>query len=45
MEKTDGTVVCTGSSVHCFVDLKGKPIRADKACPEFFEELLKHRRP
>ena len=44
MEKTDGTVVCTGTSVHCFIDLKGKPIRADRACPEFFEELLKHRR-
>lgn len=43
MRKTDGTVVCVGSSVHCFIDMKGKPIRADKACPEFFEEVLKYK--
>jgi len=43
MRKTDGTVVCVGSSEHCFIDMKGKPIRADRACPEFFEEVLKYR--
>ena len=43
MEKTDGTVVCVGESGHCFINLEGKPIRADRACPEFCEELLKHK--
>ena len=39
MSKEDGTVVCVGESGHCFIDLKGKPIRADRACPEFCEAL------
>ena len=44
MMKTDGTVVCVGSSGHCFIDtVKGRPIRADRACPEFCAELMKHR--
>lgn len=45
MSKSDGTVVCVGESSHCFVDLKGKPIRADKACPEFCEAMLAHQKP
>ena len=40
MSKEDGTVVCVGESSHCFVDLKGKPIRADRACPEFCETMM-----
>ena len=44
MKKADGTVVCTGESIHCFINLEGKPIRADRACPEFCEELCKHGR-
>ena len=43
MEKQDGTVVFVGESKHCFVNLEGKPIRAYKACPEFCEELQKHK--
>lgn len=43
MEKTDGTVVCTAESTHCFINLEGKPIRADKACPEFCEAVLKEK--
>ena len=45
MSKEDGTVVCVAQSSHCFVNLEGKPIRADKECPEFCEALLQHRRP
>ena len=44
MKKTDGTVICTGESGHCFINVKGKPIRADRACPEFCEELLKNKK-
>ena len=44
MSKEDGTVVCVAQSSHCFVNLEGKPIRADKECPEFCEALLQHRR-
>ena len=44
MQKEDGTVVCVATSSHCFVNLEGKPIRADKECPEFCEELLKYKR-
>jgi len=39
MKKEDGTVVCMGESGHCFIDMKGKPIRADRACPDFSDCL------
>ena len=44
MQTEDGTVVCVATSSHCFVNLEGKPIRADKECPEFCEELLKYKK-
>ena len=44
MSKEDGTVVCVGSSSPGFIDLNGKPIRADKACPEFCESMLKYKK-
>ena len=44
MQKADGTVVCVAESTHCFINLEGKPLRADKASPEFCEALLKHKR-
>ena len=44
MQKEDGTVVCVATSSHCFVNLEGKPIRADRECPEFCEELMKYQR-
>jgi len=44
MQKEDGTVVCVATSSHCFINLEGKPIRADKECPEFCEELMKYQR-
>ena len=44
MQKEDGSVVCVATSSHCFINLEGKPIRADKECPEFCEELLKYKK-
>ena len=44
MSKEDGTVVCVGESSHCFVDRKGKPIRADHACPEFCEAMMQQKK-
>ena len=44
MKKTDDTCVCVGESVHCFTDLRGKPIRADRACPDFCAEILKYKK-
>ena len=43
MKKEDGTVVCMASSSHCFVNLEGKPIRADKECPAFWSTLLQYK--
>ena len=44
MSKEDGTVVCVGQSSHCFVDMKGKLLRADKACPEFCETMMQYKK-
>ncbi len=44
MKKEDGTVVCVAESTHCFINLEGKPIRADKASPEFCEAVLKQKK-
>ncbi len=44
MSKEDGTVVCVAESSHCFVNMEGKPIRADKACPEFCEAMLQYKK-
>ena len=45
MKKADGTVVCVAESGHCFIDEKGRPIRADRALPDFCAELHKHEKP
>jgi len=31
--------VCTASSTHCFLDLKGKPIFIEKSYPDFYAAL------
>ena len=31
--------VCTATSTHCFLDLKGKPIFIEKSYPDFFAAL------
>ncbi len=41
MTKADGTVVCAAQSTHCFINKEGRPIRADRSCPELCEALLK----
>lgn len=35
----DGTHVFTGTSEHCFINEKKKPIRIDREFPEFYEKL------
>ena len=44
MKKADDTVVFIGESTHCFLNKDGRPIRADRACPQLCEELLRHKR-
>lgn len=35
-----GEIVCTASSVHCFIDLQGRPVSLKRIKPELFEMLL-----
>lgn len=39
--KVSEKIVATGETKHCFVGLKGRPIRLNKECPEL-DEILKH---
>jgi len=39
MKNEEGTVVCTGTSSHCFLNAEGRPISMKKDYPEFFETL------
>lgn len=39
MQKEDGTIVCTGTSEHCFLNVQGMPIRLKKEYPEFYQVL------
>lgn len=34
-----GTIVCTGTTEHCFLDTKKRPIRLKKDCPEFYQAM------
>lgn len=34
-------LVCDAQSVHCFVDVNGRPIRLKRDYPDFYELLLK----
>lgn len=35
----EGEVVCTGTSQHCFLDEKGRPVSLKKRYPEFYSLL------
>lgn len=37
----DDGVVCTATSVHCFLNEQGRPISYEKQYPGFFQALLK----
>ncbi|MBQ3903171.1 MAG: acyl-CoA thioesterase [Lachnospiraceae bacterium] len=37
--KVDGTTVCEGESMHCFLDKEGKPVKLSRDFPGFFEML------
>lgn len=41
MKNSDGKVVCTAESSHCFLDANGRPVRLNKEKPEFYETLMK----
>lgn len=36
-----GKVVCQGTSLHCFLDVNGRPVVIEERFPEFYQELLK----
>ena len=36
-----GKVVCTGTSLHCFLDMAGKPVVLEERFPEFYKALVK----
>ena len=38
---TNGEVVFTGKSSHCFLDEKGSPVILEKRYPKFYEDLKK----
>ena len=42
MTKNDGTVVCEGTSEHCFLDCDGKIISLKKTKPHIYEALTAH---
>lgn len=35
-----GKVVCTASSLHCFLDLNGRPVALEERFPEFYKILV-----
>lgn len=39
MKKEDGSIAAIGQSMHCFLDMEGKPIRLARQFPEFYEAL------
>ena len=41
MKKTDGTVVCTGTSTHALLNTAGKPVRMKREYPELYNTLCK----
>lgn len=34
-----GSIVCTGTTEHCFLNTNRKPIRLKKDCPEFYQTM------
>ncbi len=39
MRKADGTLACTASSEHCFLDQTGRIVRLQREYPEFFQSF------
>ena len=39
MEKADGTLVCEASSLHCFLNEEGRPMKLSRQFPEFSDAL------
>lgn len=39
--KVDGTVVCTATSGHCFLDESGRPVIIKRKYPDFYKTLKK----
>lgn len=38
---SNGKVVCTGTSLHCFLDVNGRPVVIEDRFPDFYSELAK----
>lgn len=36
----NGKVVCTGTSLHCFLDRTGRPVALEERFPEFYKALV-----
>ena len=41
MTAADGTLLCEASSEHAFLDAAGRPLRMNRAYPEFYSTLCK----
>lgn len=35
-----GKVVCTATSLHCFLDMTGRPVAIEERFPEFYQALV-----
>ena len=40
MKNAAGKVVCEAKSEHCFLNMEGRPVRLEKDCPAFYQELV-----
>lgn len=40
--KKDGQVVCTGTTTHCFLNEKGRPISLKKEYPTLYDGFARH---
>ena len=39
--KCQDRIVCTGTSLHCFLDRNGRPVAIEERFPDFYQELMK----
>ena len=44
MKKSDGTVVCEGTSEHCFLNSDGKIISLKREYPQIYDTIIQHTR-
>ena len=40
MRKEDGTLACTASSEHCFLDREGRIVRLQRDYPDFYQAFI-----